>query len=337
LNATLRTINTLRDFAGLPPVAFDEGLNHKALAAALMMKAKGELSHSPDPSWPCYSDDGADGASHSNLFLGYSGARAMVGYVEDPGTPSLGHRLSVLSAANKTFGSGSTGTSNALYVVTDANQFPRNSIPPNATTAWPPAGLVPWPWVFRYWSVTIGGDGQNASFDPGTQVTVTVDGQQLPVHDVDPFGATLIWVTDVGDSLKTADHDLQVSITGGTIDGQAFPLSYTVKAFTPVSPAPPPGAGALSFTRGPLVRRADGRKGPIRRGTRLKVVAGVKGGSVTGYQWLRGGKAIKAARRSTYKVRKADRGKRIACRVSAASADGKLKLTRTSKGVKVRR
>src|SRR3954453_14514754 len=33
LTATLHTINTLRDFASLPSVAFDDGLNHKALAA----------------------------------------------------------------------------------------------------------------------------------------------------------------------------------------------------------------------------------------------------------------------------------------------------------------
>src|SRR4051812_19241936 len=323
LTATLHTVNTLRDFASLPPVAFDDALNHKALAAALMMKAEGRLSHSPDPSWKCYSDDGADGAGHSNLFFGYSGARAMVGYVEDPGTPSLGHRRWVLDAAGKTFGSGSTGDTNALYVVTDGNQFPRNTIPPNTRTAWPPEGFVPWPWVFQYWSVTIGGSGQSASFDPNTQVTVTVDGQQLPVHDVDPVGATLIWVTDVGDSLKTADHDLHVDITGGPIGGAAFPVSYIVKAFTAAPPAPPPGpggGGSLSFTRGPVVRRSDGRKAPIRRGTRLKVVAAVKGGSVTGYRWLRGGKAIKGARKASYRVRKADRGKRLACRVRAASA-----------------
>ena len=341
LDASLRTINTLRDFAALPPVAFDENLDHKALAAALMMKAEGKLSHAPDPSWKCYSGDGADGAGHSNLFFGYSGARAMVGYVEDPGTPSLGHRLWVLDPSQKTFGSGSTGDTNALYVVTDESQFPRNTVPASSKSAWPPEGYVPWPWVFPYWSVSIGGSGQNASFDPSTQVTVTVDGQQLPVHDVNPNGATLIWATDVGDSLKTADHELRVDITGATIDGSAFPLSYTVKAFKAAPPEPDPqpgpGAGTLSFTRGPLVRRSDGRNASIRRGTRLKVVASVKGGSVTGYQWLRGGKAIKGARGSTYRVRNADRGKRLACRVRAASSDGALKLTRTSNSVRVRR
>src|SRR4051812_23059066 len=92
LDATLRAVNRLRDFAGLMPVRFEEQYNHNALAAALMMLAKGELSHNPDPAWPCYSDQGYDGASHSNLFYGVSGAAAMVGYVDDEGIDSLGHR-----------------------------------------------------------------------------------------------------------------------------------------------------------------------------------------------------------------------------------------------------
>src|SRR5687768_17534999 len=36
LAATLRTVNTLRSFAGVGPVAFDPALSHRALAAALM-------------------------------------------------------------------------------------------------------------------------------------------------------------------------------------------------------------------------------------------------------------------------------------------------------------
>ena len=92
LAATLRTVNTLRSFAGVGPVTFDSVLNRRALAAALMMKAAGDLSHTPDPDWPCYSEEGAEGAGTSNLFLGASGAAAMVGYVEDPGVQSLGHR-----------------------------------------------------------------------------------------------------------------------------------------------------------------------------------------------------------------------------------------------------
>lgn len=58
---------------------------------------------------------------------------------------------------------------------------------------------------------------------------------------------------------------------------------------------------------------------------------------MTGYQWLRGGKTIKGATKATYNVRKADRGKKVACRVSAASPDGAQTIKRTSRGVKVKK
>ena len=63
LDATLRTVNTLRSFAGIDPVTLDASMNHSALAAALMMRAANDLSHTPDQNWPCYSSDGAYGAS----------------------------------------------------------------------------------------------------------------------------------------------------------------------------------------------------------------------------------------------------------------------------------
>src|SRR5688572_3343747 len=59
LAATLHTVNTLRSFAGIGDVSFDQAFNHRALAAALMMRAANDLSHTPGPDWPCYSEDGA--------------------------------------------------------------------------------------------------------------------------------------------------------------------------------------------------------------------------------------------------------------------------------------
>ena len=51
---------------------------------------------------------------------------------------------------------------------------------------------------------------------------------------------------------------------------------------------------------------------------------------MTGYQWLRGGNAIKGARKATYLVRKADRGKRLACRVRAASPGAGQKIVQSN-------
>ena len=40
------------------------------------------------------------------------------------------------------------------------------------------------------------------------------------------------------------------------------------------------------------------------------------------YRWLRNGTAIKGATRTSYKLRRTDRGKRISCRVTATNAAG---------------
>jgi uncharacterized protein YkwD len=316
LAATLHTVNALRDFAGVGPVSFDDALNHKALAAALMMLAKNKLSHTPGPDWPCYSDDGADAAGHSNLALGGSGADAMLLYAGDESVPSLGHRRWLLDPSKTVFGSGSTGGSNALYVITDGG----TAVPAGTKVSWPPAGWVPRELVPSTWSLTVGGSSQTVEFQ-NPQVTVTLDGNPVSVDNVSDLdggygtGRTLAWHPTLGSSFDTGDHVVGVTVSGAVVDGQPLPVSYSVRVF---DPAPPP----LRFVSGPLIRRSDGSHGKIRKGVRLAVRTKVSGGAVTGYRWLRDGGGIKKATGRTYRVKGADRGHRLSCRVTATSAAG---------------
>jgi hypothetical protein len=289
-----------------------------------MMRAKNDLSHDPDPAWPCYSDDGHDGASHSNLYLGVSGAAAIVGYVDDGDVPSLGHRAWVLDAPATVFGSGSTGETNALYVVTNA---PRASVPSELSVAWPPAGFVPWQWVFKDWSVEAAGSGPTIDFQ-NAQVTVTADGQPVPVSGVRVLGSTLAWQPDVAESLRSGDHVLHVSVSGATADGQPYPIEYDVNAFAP-------GTVRLAWVHKPSIARKDGKHRAVRSGVRLKASASVVGGRISGYRWLRGGKGIKGATKASYKVGSSDRGKKVACRVTAIATDGTKTLVRTSRSIRV--
>jgi uncharacterized protein YkwD len=330
LAATLHTVNTLRDFAGVGPVSFDDALNHKALAAALMMQAKNDLNHAPGPDWPCYSSDGADAAGHSNLALGVSGADAMVVYAGDESVPSLGHRRWLFDPSKTVFGSGSTGGANALWVITDGG----TAVPAGTKVPWPPAGWVPRELVPSTWSLTVGGSSQTVEFQ-NPQVTVTLDGNPVSVDNVSDLdggygtGRTLAWHPTLGSSFDTGDHVLGVTVSGVVVDGQPLPLSYTVRVF---DPAPPP----LRFTSGPVIRRSDGSHGKIRKGVRLAVRAKVSGGALTGYRWLRDGHGIKKARGRTYRVKGADRGHRLSCRVTATSSAGTT-LVRTTPGVLVSR
>ena len=240
VDATGQAVNTLRDFAGLPPVAFDPELNRKALAAALMMRAAGALSHQPGPDWPCYTQDGDEAAGRSNLFLGSSGPAAMIGYVDDATVASLGHRRWVLDPRAGTFGTGSTGTTNALLVI-GGPADPDPVIPELVT--WPPAGHIPWPLVFEDWSAAISVPG-SVDLSSAT-VAVSVDGQPRATSGVtvleDGFGTgrTLRWNVELETSDREGAHDVAVRIDGVLIDGAPRQFSYTFAAFPVLPPAPP--------------------------------------------------------------------------------------------------
>jgi hypothetical protein len=124
------------------------------------------------------------------------------------------------------------------------------------------------------------------------------------------------------------------------VGGQPLLISYTVKVFDPgksqPQPQPQPQAGELTFATGPVIARRDGSHHSIRKGVRLVVRAKVSGGAVTAYKWLRDGRGIAKATGRTYRVRAADRGHRLSCRVTAAAVGG-AKLVRKAPSVAVAR
>lgn len=77
-------VNYFRAMAGISTkVTFVGEFNSKAHEAAMMMSSNGQLSHNPPSSWKCYTNDGAEAAASSNLFLGVNGPSAISGYIKD--------------------------------------------------------------------------------------------------------------------------------------------------------------------------------------------------------------------------------------------------------------
>ena len=64
------------------------------------------------------------------------------------------------------------------------------------------------------------------------------------------------------------------------------------------------------------------RPGRLRVGSRLRVRADVRNERRLRYRWRRNGRSMAGATRSTYRVRRGDRGRRISCRVTAVGSDG---------------
>ncbi len=250
-DATLRAVNYFRAMAGLPAVTFDPTLSATAEEAALMMTAKQALSHAPDPTWPCYSTVGADGAKHSNLYLGRSGASAIAGYMVDPGSGNAvaGHRRWILYPPQTQMGSGSTADTNALYVLATPGQRPAAP----AWVSWPPAGYVPVQIEpGGRWSLSA--NDEVTSF-AGATVTVTVGGSPRPVTVntvVDGYGDnTLVWQVDTGYAAGQADRTFHVSVSGIMRNTSTTSYDYDVTLFDATSGASPNPPPAPPATTGP--------------------------------------------------------------------------------------
>ncbi|MBI2421876.1 MAG: CAP domain-containing protein [Candidatus Hydrogenedentes bacterium] len=232
--ATADRINYFRAMAGLPgDVQLDAALNALCLEAALMMSAAGGLSHSPPPSWACFSAGGANAAGKSNLALGNRGPSAIDAYMRDEGSNNgaVGHRRWILYPRQTVMGSGSVPdtaggrSANALWVI--------NGGTPSGLMqdcSWPPDGFVPRQFIFPRWSYSHPG----ANF-LGTTVKMRINGVEqtfTPLPLSNGFGDnTIVW--EPGISLAESGPDLAytVMIENFLVGGTPMTASYEVIAF----------------------------------------------------------------------------------------------------------
>jgi hypothetical protein len=241
--ALLRRINYFRSMAGVPSIqGFDDTYNMKAQAAALMMSVNGELSHTPDPGWKCFTEAGLDGAGSSNLAMGMgAGIDAIQAYMSDDGDGNyfVGHRRWLLFPQTRVMGTGDIpsgdgyDSANALWVF-DHNHL----MDPRPTTrdefvAWPPPGYVPDQVVYPRWSLAYSG----ADFSQAT-VAMKHGDQELDVllqPPLDGFGEnTLVWEPQIADSSwPGSDASYQVTVENVIVGGESRSFNYTVIVFQP--------------------------------------------------------------------------------------------------------
>jgi hypothetical protein len=240
IDATIGAVNIYRRFAGVKPVTANPEFNQDALAAAVAMQAAGGLEHDLGPGAPCYSEDAAMGASHSNL-AGASGASAIGLYMGEEGLG--GHRRFVLFPGQIEVGTGSTGSYSALYVIGGELDGSRVvEVPPNNLVAYPSPGFFPAPWTRDMsWTASLGNYDTQDAFDASrAKVKLKIDGKKAGVKNVTDhengvgMGRGISWeLKKPSVLLKGGDHKVKVRITGVTLDGKPHPVAYTVKAFDP--------------------------------------------------------------------------------------------------------
>ena len=246
LDAALRRVNYFRAMCGLPPVGgLDTTATAKCQKAALMMSANNTLSHSPPASWTCYSADGAEAASKSNLALGYSSlAAAITAWIHDGGVPSLGHRRWVLYPPLDETGFGAITGGTRTYAMWVLGPFGTRPASPE-WVAWPPAGFVPYDLVPDMWSFSYPG----ANFS-GASVTMSRNGSPITVAlgtIQNGYGDNALSWTPQG-AAPGAGQDVvyQVTVRNVSISGASRDFTYTVTSIDPtLTPARPTTWGSL--------------------------------------------------------------------------------------------
>jgi hypothetical protein len=153
----------------------------QAQACALMMDANNSLSHDPPESWKCYSEEGAQGASTSNISSG-PGVSSVQGYLIDTGNETtFGHRRIILSNELGPIGLGSTGENGASCMQNIGGTGDADK----EWTAWPPPGVFPIQAYSDYWSSLSDTGWSIQSEDIALEdaaVTITSDGAPLGVE-----------------------------------------------------------------------------------------------------------------------------------------------------------
>ncbi len=294
-------VNWYRSMAGLDhAVTLDTTASQTAQAAALMIAARGAVSHNASPDWACYTPSGADGVRYSNIYT-RTGLGAIDGYMVDYGSSnaSVGHRNWILMPQQRSVGIGEvpgTGQQNlgghAMYVFSgidygyDAEQD---------VVVWPPSGQVPEEVVPPRWSLSI----DNADFG-GASVSVLRNGVPIGapvIHrgaNVNSYPNPIL-VFELSESAlpaDTVDTVYDITVTGvvsragssfhwttTTFDGDATP--GTVGSTTIPNPANATAANSQTIVRSLFVDLLGREPQPIELERWSSVVAAQGTGVMT--------------------------------------------------------
>jgi hypothetical protein len=236
----INRISFYRQLVGLPAVQLVPNLGDYQ-AAALIMGANGQLSHSPPSTWKCFSQSGSSGAGSSNLALGTYGSGAIDMYMDDFGgnNSAVGHRRWILNSSRTHFATGDVPggsggqAANSLSVWQAAGSDPGLNV-----VAWPPAGYVPKPVLpsgSQRWSFATRLGGLNAATVRMRNLTT---GQNLNAS-LEPFStgfgeATLVWLApDVNYHSPAEDTVYEVTIENIQTGSGATSYTYRVIVFDP--------------------------------------------------------------------------------------------------------
>jgi hypothetical protein len=235
---TLQRINYFRHLVGLlNAIALDSVKNMQCQEAALMMDANNDIDHSPPTSWSCYSVDGAEAAGSSNLAYGAHSSSAITLFMDDEGTPNLGHRRWILQQRKSIFGHGSTPSTSVLYAFDYSGTNPKLPF-----IAYPSPGFFPAPLAsVKTWTFSI----PSADFSVAKVSVTSPNGVLIPVTSRIPkngygdntiaFDPSGINVSSIYDETYTVTID-NVKLSTGTVEKYTYKVTIAQVTYPPACP-----------------------------------------------------------------------------------------------------
>lgn len=219
--AALDHINFARQLAGLPAFTLNHDASTLALEAAVLMEANDRLSHSPDDTWACYTEQAAQTAEVS-LLAKAPAVEAVGQYLVDFGNATtLTHRRWLLSDWLDTIGIGGTLETSAVRLEGPWEVG-------NGWTAWPPEGAFPAELAVSG-IYDLDGEGWSIQSDDidlsEAEVTVTTADGTFPqaVEVLAPNFGSIHAIRFLPDGFSTTVGSYTVDVAG--VD---TPFSYTV-------------------------------------------------------------------------------------------------------------
>ena len=254
----LDVINDIRRLHGLGAVTYDTSADAEVMQASLMIAANDQLSHTPPPSWKCFSQDGAAGAGTSVIYGGlsspnlsyYTPEKYIIGWLCDTRnvvSNSIGHRRWLLDPFLKQISFGA--------VQGQAGQAARNSNAPmsggaamkvvysNETRATAKYPIIAYPdgdYPARYYA-----DGALLSFGLVIDYTDKFandkvdyskakivmrkrDGTVVPVSDIAYFTDFSGLPNSLQFKPQALEHNTyyDVNVTGVKVNGEIYTFSY---------------------------------------------------------------------------------------------------------------
>ncbi len=278
---------------------------------------------------------------------GGDGAEQYLSDVAPPGTTEYDKALTAGRSGNHGAASGSASqrtSIGAMGITATASETvsasPEN---PDAETSALPQGSASAAYSHEGWVVPASGKWRitlslrNEGTEGTCAGTVTGYVRFSQIARTPPIPEQMIGCNDgaedhvVSSTLKAGETlDLSADMWIWTRKASHQSAGWTIK-IEPIDVTPPPVVKVPVAAGPPVV------SGTPKPGKTLSANAGRWRNDPTtfAFKWLRKGKAIKGAAAPTYKVKKADKGKRISVRVTAANSAGKA--TSTSKAVKIKK